>query len=414
MRVLRRIARLIWGDEIDLALRPVLAVSLAGAIAGSTLWVFMGIWAINELGASSSELAFTFLVGAVLAAASGYVGGHLSDHFGRRPLILVGWGAFPVYALGFLLVGDNVLAALIWLASLGVFSSLGGSVTQAMVADLVPGDRHEAAYASVRVANNLGVTMGPPTGALLLLLADWPALFAGAAVLSAVSFVVAYRYLPRRGLYAPEGPPERGSFGVIRRDHGFLLFLVSGMLAYLIYVAYEVLLPISLTDTHGLSNYAWGFLVVINPIAVTLFQLRLTRAAAGIPPAPKLVVAMLLMGLPFLLLPVSAALPVVALVIAVFVIGEMLWVPTSQSVAASIAPADLRGAYMGAFGGTGAVGFALSPFLGLQIRGAFGDTTMWAFYAAASIVAAIVGAAACRMALGRRDVEPAPVLQSSS
>ena len=77
------------------------------------------------------------------------------------------------------------------------------------------------------------------------------------------------------------------------------------MLAYLVYVAYEVALPISLTDTHGLSPALWGFLVIINPALVTLFQLRLTRRVSGIPLRPKLVVAMLLMGFPFLLLSVS-------------------------------------------------------------------------------------------------------------
>jgi predicted MFS family arabinose efflux permease len=38
-----------------------------------------------------------------------------------------------------------------------------------MVADLLPPERREAGYASVRVANNLGVCFGPPLGGLLLL-----------------------------------------------------------------------------------------------------------------------------------------------------------------------------------------------------------------------------------------------------
>jgi predicted MFS family arabinose efflux permease len=399
--LLRRVARLIWGDEVDRALRPVLGVGLAGSVAGSTLWTFVGIWAIREVGASSGQLAFAFLVGAALAGASGYLGGHLSDYLGRRPLILVGWGAMAVYVLGFPLVAGDVLTGLVWLSLAGLVGSLGSSVTQAMVADLVARDRHEAAYAAVRVANNLGVTLGPPTGGLLLLLGGWTALFLGASAFSAAALLLAARFLPRRGAYAPEGPPERGSFGVIRRDHAFLLFLVSGTLAYVVYVSFEVALPISLTDTHGVPAHLWGFLVVLNPLMVTLFQLRLTAAVAGVPPAPKLVAAMLLMGLPFLLLSVTAAVPVVALVILVFVIGEMLWVPTSQSIAAGMAPVDLRGAYMGAFGSTGAVGFALAPFVGLQIRGAAGDTAMWAFFAAVSVVAAFTGAIACRVALER-------------
>ena len=405
MTLFARFFRLVWGGEVDRALRPVLAVALAGSVANSSLFTFMGIWAIRELDASGRQLGTTFLIGAVLAATAGYLGGHLSDHYGRRRLILIGWGGEVLYIPLFLLVGQNVLLGLGLMTGMAVFGSMGGAADQAMVADLVPPERHEAAYASVRVAANLGVTMGPPLGGLMLFLGSWSGLFVGVSLLAAVAAGLAYRFIPSRGAYSPEQPPERGSFGVIVRDRVFLLFLLSGMLAYLVYVAFEVALPISLTDTHGIAPSTWGFLVIINPVLVTLFQLRLTRRVSHIPTAPKLVAAMLLMGLPFLLLSVSAAIPVVALVIFVFVIGEMLWVPTSQSVIAGLAPEDVRGAYMGAFGSTAAAGFALAPFFGLQVRDSFGDDAMWGMFAGLSVAAALLGAIACRGVRSRRASE---------
>ena len=90
MGLFARLFRLIWGGEVDRALRPVLAVSLSASLSASAGWTFMGIWAIRELGAEKSQLGIAFLVGAAMAAVSGYVGGHLSDRFGRRLLILVG------------------------------------------------------------------------------------------------------------------------------------------------------------------------------------------------------------------------------------------------------------------------------------------------------------------------------------
>ena len=92
-----------------------------------------------------------------------------------------------------------------------------------------------------------------------------------------------------------------------------------------------------------------------------------------------------LMGLPFLLLVVDDAVAVVALLVVVFVIGEMLWVPTSQAVVAAFAPADIRGAYMGVFGGSSQIAWALTPFLGLQVRSAYGDAAMWAGVAGVSL-----------------------------
>jgi MFS family permease len=89
MGAVHRLVRLIWGDDLDDALRPVLAVSLASSAAGSAMWSFMAIWAIEELGAKA-ELPFAFLAGAILVGLGGFVGGYLSDRIGRRRVILSG------------------------------------------------------------------------------------------------------------------------------------------------------------------------------------------------------------------------------------------------------------------------------------------------------------------------------------
>jgi predicted MFS family arabinose efflux permease len=396
MRLVSRFVRLVWGGDVDRALRPVLAVSLVGSIAGSSAYPFMGIWAIKHLHAPQSRLAFTYLVGAVLAGVMGYAAGHWSDRVGRRPMIIAGWGLQAIVPLLLIGVGRHVYAGLALLALLPVFGSIGGAADQAMVADLVAPERQELAYASVRVASNLGVTIGPPLGGLLLIGGNWNHLWLGTLVLATAGFAIAVRYVPRGGAYAPAGPPERGSFGVIVRDSPFLLFMVASVFATMTYIATETLLPISLTTTHHLAPAAWGALMILNPLAVTVFQLRLTRWAAPIPASLKLGIAMPLMGVPFLLLNMSDAIPVIALVIVLFVIGEMLWVPTSQAVVAALAPSDIRGAYMGAFGGTWSVGWALTPFLGLEVRSAYGDATMWMCVAAVGVLAGIIGLVAAR------------------
>ena len=97
--------QLIWGDDLDDALRPVLGVTLVGSAASSATWSFMAIWAIEELGAKA-ELPFALLVGAVLAALSGFIGGYLSDRIGRRRVILFGQAVMVGYPLLLLSVSD--------------------------------------------------------------------------------------------------------------------------------------------------------------------------------------------------------------------------------------------------------------------------------------------------------------------
>ena len=73
----------------------------------------------------------------------------------------------------------------------------------------------------------------------------------------------------------------------------------------------------------------------------------------------------------------------------------------SQAVVAALAPADIRGAYMGIFGSTWSIGWALTPFLGLEVRSAYGDATMWFCVAVLGVTAGILGLIAAR----RHDAE---------
>lgn len=379
---------------------PILSVAFAGSVTGGMVWVFIGIWAIERLGASNFQLAGGFTAAAVMGALGGYVGGALSDRIGRKPLIMFGWSMNAVTPLGLLAVGDNLWAGLILLSSLSLFGSVGHAADQALIPDILPPERHEAGYAAVRVIQNFGVVLGPPLGALFLLGENWNRLFIAASLIGFVPFLLALKFIPSRGRYTPDKSDERASWLSIVRDPIFLLFFVSGMFSTLVYVAYETVLPISLSDTHGIAPSTWGFLVALNPLMVTLFQLRITARVAHVPASVKLATAILLMGLPFLALIWTGALGIVAIVIVIFVIGEMLWIPTSQAVVARIAPPESRGAYIGAFGGTWAIGWALTPTVGLLVRGAAGDATMWIMFASLAVVGSLTAFIACTRAFG--------------
>ncbi len=217
--MLARLVRLIWGGDLNPALRPVIAVSLFGSIAGSTTFPFLGIWAIKELHASVELARVRLPAGAILVGGRRLPRRPLSDRIGRRPLILIGGGCRRSCRSGCSAVGHSVVAGLTLLALLPVFGSLGGAADQAMVADLVPpeGTRPRTRrFASPRTSASRSARR---SAALLLIGGDWRHLWIGALPLTAIAFAIAWRYIPRGGAYAPTGPPQRGSFRVIVRDH---------------------------------------------------------------------------------------------------------------------------------------------------------------------------------------------------
>ena len=164
---------------------------------------------------------------------------------------------------------------------------------------------------------------------------------------------------------------------MLLHDPVFAIFLAAGTLATIVYLSYETLLPISLVQSHGVSLASWGVLLTFNPIVVVLCQIRLTERVRRVPEFVRLALGVVAMGTPFLLVAVSTALPLLILMLLLFVLGEMLWGPPAQGLVARLAPEDMRGAYFGASGATWPAALALGPLIGLQVRGAFGDTAMW-------------------------------------
>jgi predicted MFS family arabinose efflux permease len=385
------------GGTIDPALRPVLGVFFLQALAESAQASFLGLWALRSLGSSQAELGVTFAAGAIAAVIAGNLGGHLSDRIGRRRPILAASALLAVLCgfLGF--VGGHVLLGLGLVVCLAGTAGLLFALQQALLTDLVPRERHEHAFASQRVVQNLGYMGGPLLGAGLLTI-GWRTLFVGISVIGAIAFIVAVQAIPRDGRPASDDAADGRSPLSLLRDPSFALLLAAGTLATMVYISYETLLPISLVQSHGVAPAAWGVLLAINPIVVVLFQIRLTARVGRVSEFIRLAVGIAAMGLPFLLVTVSTALPLLVLMLLLFVLGEMLWGPPSQSLIARLAPEDMRGAYFGASSAMWPTAFALGPLLGLQVRAALGDTAMWCSIAIIGALAIVLYAAAERVA----------------
>ena len=188
-------------------------MALLHAVSGSARVSFLGIWAIEELEATSFEIGITFTLAAVAAVVTGFLGGHLLDHLGRRPLILAASAGRPPWPSA-RANGDALLTGLALMVIGGAVEALGVAADQAILTDLVPPEGREQAFASARVVRNLGFVAGRRSARCCC----WAGgvLFAGTAVLGAIAFAAACAGA-YRGAHAPEHPPERASWRVVTR-----------------------------------------------------------------------------------------------------------------------------------------------------------------------------------------------------
>jgi MFS family permease len=145
------------------------APSLHAAL-GRPFWTFLGsvllftlgnstdaflILRANQLGVSVALIPVLWAALHVVKSAASVPGGALSDRFGRRPLILAGWG---VYAAVYVLFGRATETWHAWALFLayGTFFGLTEGTEAAMVADLVGRDRRGTAYGWYYLAVGIG------------------------------------------------------------------------------------------------------------------------------------------------------------------------------------------------------------------------------------------------------------------
>src|SRR5204862_534067 len=132
------------------------------------------------------QVGLMFLISAPPAGAANYLSGALSDRVGRKPLVVAGFLAASANLVALAAVGRNIWAGFALVALLGVTGAPAYSLWRPLVADLVADPGREQAYASVRVAENLAVALGPPLGSLLLFVAGWRGFLLGLACLALV------------------------------------------------------------------------------------------------------------------------------------------------------------------------------------------------------------------------------------
>ena len=159
---------------------PALMALLAGitALAPFSLQIFLpALPAIQASFAVTPGIVQLALSLSILAnAIANLAYGPLSDHFGRRPVLLVGLAAFIVGSLACALAPSIEL-----LIVARIVQSIGGAagmvLARAIVRDLYDRERSASIIAYLTMAMVVAPMLAPTIGAVLLDVASWRAIF---------------------------------------------------------------------------------------------------------------------------------------------------------------------------------------------------------------------------------------------
>jgi len=312
------------------------------------------------------------------------LGGYLADELGRRNTIAL--SMFSGAAALMLLSQAHQLALIIGLTALaGLTSEFYRPASSALVTDLVPPGQRVTAFAALRMAFNAGFAFGPAMAGLLAAYGYfW--LFAGNATASVLFGVVALFALP--GGTAPGQASANWSeaWAVLRFDRKLHQMLLANLAIAMVYL--QILATYGLYVRQlGFSASTYGVLVSLNGALVVLVELPLTTITRRFPARRVMAIGYLVIGTGFALNCFAHTVPLLAACMIIYTLGEIITMPMASAYIADLAPAHMRGRYLGVSALTWSVGFIIAPGLGMKLF-ACNQALYWLACGAMSVVAA--------------------------
>ena len=376
--------------------------SYIDVIGRSAVKIFFALYVTRKFGVGLAQAGALLGLFGISGMIGRTIGGALTDHFGRRGVMVFGLVSSALTTLSFAFIPSmNLFYPAVLIA--GLFSSIGGPAQQAMVADLLPEEKRIQGFGVWRVASNLGWLTGPILGGLLASYSI-ATIFALDALLSLAACVLIYLAIPETHPVCKEtAASTKGVAGAfvgyrdVLRDLPYLAFLLPCALLSLAYQQCYATLTVYLRDVHAVSSQAVGTLFSCDALFVIFLQFWVIRLIQKRAPFLMMAAGAAFTALGLAMYGVVLGYPLFVVAHLVIAAGEMIWLPTGQSLASQFAPAALRGRYMALFGLTFGFASAMSSWLGGLVLDTFDPR--WVWYLSGLIAA---GAGAGFAALYRR------------
>jgi MFS family permease len=251
---------------------------------------------------------------------------------------------------------------------IGFFSQLYRPAGGAILVDTVEPELRVSAFGLLRLATNLGMSIGPVIGGVLSGV-SYDYLFIGNAVASALFGILVLVMLPET---KPQDEPAadggggdraRGGYQQVFGDRSMRLYLLATFIASYVYIQTTSTLPLHVRDEH-LPNSFYALLLAINAAVIVALELPIISFTSRRHPARVFAIGLGLLSLGVGLTGVADSRAAMVLTVVTWTFGEMIYTPVSTTYPGLLAPGQLRGRYQGAEGIAMTLGQTVGPALG--------------------------------------------------
>lgn len=354
------------------------------SIGATLLFPFFSLYITDRFNVGMTQAGMVLAMFSIFGVIGNVIGGALTDRFGRRKLILFGlvFSAFSTLSLGF----ANSLTVLFPLAAfIGLLSDISGPAHQAMMADVLEEKQRQEGFGLMRIIRNLAWIIGPSIGGFLAN-RSFMLLFIIDAIVSCIVAFIFYKFMPETKPQTQQQEEDKphesiwqtiGGYRVVLKDFAFMAFIVATILMSSVYQQMYNSLSVFLRDNHNVNPQGYGFLMTTSAITVILFQFWVSRNIKHRPPFLIMAIGTLFYMLGFSMFGLVSLYWLFMSAIVIITIGEMLIMPTSQTLAANFAPVEMRGRYMAIFGMTWLLPSTFAPMLAGLVLDNLNPNLLW-------------------------------------
>ena len=356
--------------------------------AGTMVVPFLSLYLTKDMGLTLEEVGWImscFGAGSVLGS---WLGGKLTDKLGFYDVmvgaLLTSGIAFIAlqYVTGFVPFGIGVFVLLVFSDAFrpAMFVAIRGYATP---------ETRTRSVTLIRLAINLGFSMGPAIGGLIIATWSYGGLFWVDALTCFAALGLLWTELPRKAAMKDGDAARSTATRSPYRDGPYLFFLLTTVLICIPFLQYFSSIPLFYSEVHGMSEFAIGVLLGVNGLLIFLLEMPLIKYCEdrAFDRMRILVMSVALFALSFVVLNVFPTIAFLWVGMVLVTVGEMLNFPFMNRFAFDRAEHGATGAYMALFTISWSVAHIIGHTLGLNLIAQFGYELTWYIFTAMLVVA---------------------------
>lgn len=244
----------------------------------------------------------------------------------------------------------------------------------------------------IRLAINLGFSLGPALGGLIIISLGYSGLFYidGITCISA-AFLLLFILHPKKAkvLHKDKIPAQPIK---AYKDKQYVLFVITMILMAVAFVQYFSTVPIYYRDVHHLSEFQIGLLMFMNGFLIALVEMPLVKYFENKTwtNLDNYIIGLVLISGSFIVLVISSWIGVLVIGMLLMTIGEMVAFPFSNAYAMERSKLGKKGQYMGLY----SMSFSVSHIFGhngsLNFIEKYGFNLTWIVMCCLLLIAALL------------------------